>query len=97
VIAEYCHKGDPIFIEGRLQLDSWEGQDGQKRSRMRVVAENFQFLNRGTRPGGPPNEDRGAAPQPPQGQRPQPRPPAPPGEAAPEAPAGGAAEDDVPF
>lgn len=47
VVCQYLKKGGPIFIEGRLSLDSWETQDGQKRSRLRVVAENFQFL--GTR------------------------------------------------
>jgi len=45
VITEYFKKGDPIFIEGRLRLDQWEGRDGQKRSRMRVVAENFEFIS----------------------------------------------------
>jgi single-strand DNA-binding protein len=46
VVSQYMRKGSPIFIEGRLSLDSWE-QDGQKRSKLRVVAENFQFI--GTR------------------------------------------------
>ncbi|HVR75354.1 MAG TPA: single-stranded DNA-binding protein [Planctomycetota bacterium] len=50
VVCQYLKKGGPIFIEGRLSLDSWETQDGQKRSRLRVVAENFQFL--GGRPEG---------------------------------------------
>jgi single-strand DNA-binding protein len=44
VVCQYLKKGQPIFIEGHLALDSWEGQDGQKRSRLRVIAENFQFL-----------------------------------------------------
>jgi single-strand DNA-binding protein len=44
VISEYCKKGSPLFVEGRLKLDSWEGKDGQKRSRMRVVVDNFQFI-----------------------------------------------------
>ena len=44
IISEYCKKGSSLFVEGRLKLDSWEGKDGQKRSRMRVVVENFQFL-----------------------------------------------------
>ena len=44
VIAEHCRKGRQLFVEGRLQLDSWEGQDGQKRTKLRVVAEAFQFL-----------------------------------------------------
>ena len=37
-------KGKPIFIEGRLRLDSWEDKDGQKRSKMRVVIDDFQFV-----------------------------------------------------
>jgi len=44
VIAEYLSKGKPLFVEGRLQLDQWEGKDGQRRSKMRVVADNFEFL-----------------------------------------------------
>jgi len=44
-IAKYCKKGRPLFVEGRLRLDSWEDKaSGQKRSRMKVVLENFQFL-----------------------------------------------------
>ena len=44
VIAKYFSKGKPIFIEGRLKLDSWDDKDGQKRSKMRVVIEDFQFV-----------------------------------------------------
>ncbi len=44
VISEYCRKGSPIFVEGRLRLETWEGRDGQKRSKLRVVVDNFQFL-----------------------------------------------------
>jgi single-strand DNA-binding protein len=43
--AESLRKGSPVFIEGRLKLDQWE-KDGQKRSKMGVVAENVQFLDR---------------------------------------------------
>src|ERR1700731_4394649 len=50
VAQEYLKKGRPVFIEGRLQLDTWDDkQSGQKRSRLRVVAENMQMLG-----GGPP-------------------------------------------
>ncbi|MCH8269837.1 MAG: single-stranded DNA-binding protein, partial [Planctomycetes bacterium] len=36
----------PIFIEGRLKLDTWEDRkDGSKRSKLRVVVENFQFVD----------------------------------------------------
>jgi single-strand DNA-binding protein len=42
---QYLKKGRSVFIEGRLQLDSWDDkQTGQKRSRLRVIAENLQFL-----------------------------------------------------
>ncbi len=44
VIVEYCKKGQRIGIEGRLQQRSWEDQDGNKRSTVEVVIENFQFL-----------------------------------------------------
>ena len=44
VISEYCRKGRALFVEGRLSYDSWEGRDGQRRSRLRVTVENFQFL-----------------------------------------------------
>ncbi|VGO20340.1 single-stranded DNA-binding protein [Pontiella sulfatireligans] len=42
--AEYLHKGSPVFVEGRLQLDQWEGQQGEKRSKLRVRADRVQFL-----------------------------------------------------
>ena len=45
VAAQYLSKGRPVFIEGRLQMDTWEDkQTGQKRSRIRIVAENLQLL-----------------------------------------------------
>ena len=47
VAGEYLSKGEPIFVEGRLQLDSWEDQDGKKRSKLKVVAQNIQFLGGG--------------------------------------------------
>jgi single-strand DNA-binding protein len=43
---QYLTKGRPVFIEGRLKLDQWE-QEGQKKSRMKVVAERVQFLGSG--------------------------------------------------
>lgn len=44
VITKYMRKGKPIHVEGRLKLDQWEGNDGQKRSKLSVVLENFQFV-----------------------------------------------------
>ena len=43
-IANYKKKGDPILLEGRLQYRTWEAQDGSKRSKVDVVADNIQFL-----------------------------------------------------
>ena len=51
IAGEYLKKGRPIFIEGRLQLDTWDDkQSGQKRSKLRVIGETMQLL--GSRPGG---------------------------------------------
>ena len=45
VAGEYLKKGRPIFIEGRLQLDTWDDkQSGQKRSRLKVIGETMQML-----------------------------------------------------
>lgn len=41
---EYLQRGRPVFIEGRLNFNSWETEDGQKRSKLDVVAERIQFL-----------------------------------------------------
>jgi len=43
VAGQYLGKGSSVLIEGRLKLDSWE-QDGQKRSKLRVVGERMQML-----------------------------------------------------
>ena len=54
-ISKYCTKGRPLFVEGRLRLDQWEDKNTkEKRSRMKVVLENFQFLgdSRGNAGGG---------------------------------------------
>jgi single-strand DNA-binding protein len=44
VVTKYFRKGKPILVEGRLKLDQWETNDGQKRSKMGVVMETFQFV-----------------------------------------------------
>ena len=54
-IAKYCTKGRPLYVEGRLRLDQWEDKNTkEKRSRMKVVLEQFQFLgdSRGAGGGG---------------------------------------------
>ncbi len=47
IITQYCSKGSQIYVEGRLQLDTWDDKNnpGQKRSKHKVVVENIQFLD----------------------------------------------------
>ena len=109
---QYLSKGRPVFIEGRLQLDSWEDKNtGQKRSKLRVVGENMQFLG-SPKDGGGGGEGGGgyqggggggyqqSQPQQPQQQQPSSPPPAAP---APESNDGAQfdtkvdEEDDIPF
>jgi single-strand DNA-binding protein len=53
VIAQYCKKGRPIFVEGRITTRSWEGkEDGKKQYRTEIVVENFQFGADGAARGG---------------------------------------------
>lgn len=60
LVGQYLTKGRGCFVEGRLKLDSWEDKEsGQKRSKLKVVADNVQFVDsRGGQGGG----DRGPAP-----------------------------------
>lgn len=59
-ISRYMSKGQGILIEGRLRLDQWESNTGEKRSKMVVVAENFQFVGgRGDGEGGGGGGSRG--------------------------------------
>ena len=43
-INKYFRKGDPIFIDGELEFDSWSAQDGTKRSKHGITVMNFQFI-----------------------------------------------------
>lgn len=62
-INKYCQKGRPLLVEGRLTFDSWQAQDGSKRSKLRVTVERFQFI--GSAGGGSGNEgDTSAASRP---------------------------------
>ncbi|MEO6995497.1 MAG: single-stranded DNA-binding protein, partial [Lacunisphaera sp.] len=64
-IAKYCTKGRPLFVEGRLRLDQWEDKTTkEKRSRMKVVCDNFQFLGTGRAEGGAPGAEGAAGEQP---------------------------------
>jgi single-strand DNA-binding protein len=106
IISQYMKKGRPLYVEGRLQLDSWEDKaTGQKKSRLKVIGDEFQFLGgRDGAPGGggSPDDDDGPS---------QPRSPRPPqqnshrnsGNSAPASrppqdyPAGLDDEDEIPF
>jgi single-strand DNA-binding protein len=45
IVQQYCTKGKPLFVEGRLQLDSWADKNsGEKRTKLKVVGENVQLL-----------------------------------------------------
>ena len=50
-VTNWKKKGDPILVEGRLQYRTWEAQDGSKRSKVDVVADNIQFLGSGAAKG----------------------------------------------
>ena len=51
-ISKYLSKGRSVMIEGRLRFDSWESKTGEKRSKLKVVADNFQFMGRAGGEGG---------------------------------------------
>lgn len=96
ILNQYMRKGRSLLVEGRLQYDQWEAQDGQKRSKHRVFIERFSFL------GAPQGEGQGG------GYAPAPRSAAPPATHGPAGPAaeppsapGGAydeiAGEDIPF
>lgn len=102
IAGEYLKKGRPVFIEGRLQLDSWDDkQTGQKRSKLRVVGENLQLLGGRSETGGNRSDDydapspggnysRGSSSSPARSQGPGNPPPSRPAHDAIE-------EDDIPF
>ena len=94
VMNQYLSKGRPVFLEGRLKLDQWEDRDsGKSRSKLKMVIENFQFIDSPGSPSGGGGGGRG-------GSRPQTA-----GAATGQAPAdagGGGAhepvnEDEIPF
>ena len=44
-LAKYVHRGSTLFVQGRLELERWEAQDGEKKSRITLTVENFQFMS----------------------------------------------------
>lgn len=61
LVGQYLTKGRACFIEGRLKLDSWDDKDGQKRQKLKVVADNVQFMDSGNRGDRPASGAPGAA------------------------------------
>ena len=101
-IAKYVTKGRPLYVEGRLRLDQWEDKNTkEKRSRMKVVLEQFQFLgdSRGGANGHAAKTEAGGEPAPASDSRaPSPERHAPPARGGPVKP--GAQEnldEDIPF
>ncbi len=96
-MGQYLSKGRPLFVEGRLKLDTWDDKEtGQKRSKMKVVCENFQFL-------GAPKGNAEFSDQPPGAEKPPrtaargSRPGAAPAAAPEEAPPPSPEDDNIPF
>lgn len=92
-MCKFLAKGRPVFIEGRLKLDQWEDKEGKKQSKLRVVVENFQFVDSkpGGGGGGGGGDDDGG------GYAPPPRRSAPSSGARPAPQAQSVQEDDIPF
>jgi single-strand DNA-binding protein len=90
-LSKYVSKGRPLFVEGRLKLDQWE-KEGQKHSKIKVVIEDFRFVD--SKPGGGEGGGGGGGgysrPAPAGNQRPAPA-------SAPSGGGGGMDEDDIPF
>lgn len=96
IVGEYCKKGRPLLVEGRLHMDTWDDKaTGQRRSKLKVIGENIQLLGSGNGQGGyvpndsddPRDHSRGQS---------TPRPPARP-PAKPHDPDLDQPEDDIPF
>jgi single-strand DNA-binding protein len=88
LVGQYLTKGRGCFIEGRLKLDSWDDKEsGQKRSKLKVVADNVQFTD--SKGEGAPRSRTGDEGQGDAEARPAPSRPA--------APAAGAGDDEPPF
>jgi len=100
IAGQYMKKGRPIYVEGRLQLDTWDDkQSGQKRSKLKVVGDNFQFLGSRDENGGGGYSGGGGSSAPPQQQAPPQQHQAPP-QQSPGGGGGGAPiddDDDIPF
>ncbi|HEV8607284.1 MAG TPA: single-stranded DNA-binding protein [Tepidisphaeraceae bacterium] len=103
IINQYCQKGRPLLVEGRLKYETWEDkQGGGKRSKHKIVIEGFQLLGGrqdggGGGAGGAPSEEGEShpAPRPASGRPPQGKPA--PQQEAPISDQEHFKEDDIPF
>ncbi len=59
---QYLRKGHQVYIEGHLKLDQWTSQDGQKRSKLKIVVDNLEFLESRGDGGSRPSSSGGSAP-----------------------------------
>ncbi len=64
LIAQYCKKGNSIYVEGRMQTRSWDAQDGSKKYRSEIIIENFQFGPKGSGGGSDSPYSQSSAPVP---------------------------------
>jgi single-strand DNA-binding protein len=93
IMGKYLAKGKPVFLNGRLKLDQWNDKtDGSKRSKLKVVVEEFQFIDSGGAGGG-----RAAASVDEHDDAPAPRVQTRPQQRAPQAAAPEINEEDIPF
>ena len=67
IVNEYCKKGDLLLIDGRLELDQWETDAGEKRQKLKVVLENFTLMPRSVQGNAEQAGGRSAAPSRPVG------------------------------
>jgi single-strand DNA-binding protein len=96
LVSKYLTKGSPCFVEGRLRLDTWDDkQSGQKRSKLKIVLENVQFL--GGRTGAPGAAGGQGSEEYDQSAEPRSSVPPPRGPSRPAAPSSHVADEDVPF
>lgn len=94
-VCKFLSKGRPLFVEGRLKFDSWENQEGQKRSKLSVTGDNFQFIDSRKDTGGGPGDGPGGGSY--EGGSPAPQAPHSEYEFQGESTGGGSGDDEVPF
>ena len=90
-VCKFLSKGRPLFVEGRLRFETWE-KEGQKRSKLSVTGDNFQFIDSRKDSNGPPAGNGGYS-----AEAPAPQAPHSDYEFRGESAGGGGGDDEVPF